>query len=264
MKLPGARLTDQVGNQILPSRPELKAGLVPAATLAAALHLVAAGVLIMDTASSASLTGDKPASVALTLVSSPPADASVIPESSAGQETQAAEPDTPAPAVAPALPAQPSIKASVPSVSRLASPRAVRPVRQRDAERASQSAPTTQTAQAPGANQPQTAAPAKDSAGAAAESSFEGRLLQAVQAEAQRRYPASARLMGLTGQAVVSFEYRDGSVHTASLAQSSGSPLLDRAALAAVQDASFPQPPTALAGRTLVNLVHVKFDLAGN
>ncbi len=98
----------------------------------------------------------------------------------------------------------------------------------------------------------------------AVEASFEGRLLQAVQAEAARRYPVAARLMGVTGQAVVAFEYRDGSVHVTGLMRASGFPALDRAALAAVQDASYPPPPAELAGRTLVKIVHVKFELTGD
>jgi protein TonB len=101
-------------------------------------------------------------------------------------------------------------------------------------------------------------------AAAAAEASFEGRLLQAVQAEARRSYPAAARLMGITGQATVGFDYRDGAVRVMGLTQSSGSPSLDRAALAAVQNASYPPPPAELAGRTLVKVVHVKFELNSN
>ena len=114
---------------------------------------------------------------------------------------------------------------------------------------------------------PRTVETAKDAApqltvvSAAAEASFEGRLLQAVQAEAQRSYPAAARMMGVTGQAAVGFEYRDGTVRVTGLSQSSGSPMLDRAALAAVQDARYPAAPAALAGRTLAKLVHVRFEL---
>jgi protein TonB len=98
-------------------------------------------------------------------------------------------------------------------------------------------------------------------AAAAAEASFEGRLLQAVQTEARRSYPASARLMGITGQAVVAFDYHDGAVRVTRLAQSSGSPILDRAAMAAVQDANYPPPPLELAGHILTKVVHVKFEL---
>jgi len=45
------------------------------------------------------------------------------------------------------------------------------------------------------------------------------------------------------------------------LTQTSGSPVLDRAALAAVRNASYPPPSGDLAGRTLVKVVHVKFEL---
>ncbi len=103
--------------------------------------------------------------------------------------------------------------------------------------------------------------PAAASGGSAAEASFEGRLLQAVQAEARRNYPAAARLMGITGRVTVGFTYRDGVVHVTGVTQSSGTASLDRAALAAVQNASYPPPPAELAGHTLVKIVHVKFEL---
>ena len=96
---------------------------------------------------------------------------------------------------------------------------------------------------------------------AAAAASFEARLLAAVQAEARRNYPASARMMGVTGQAVVSFDYRDGAVHVTGLVQTSGSPSLDHAAMDAVQHADYPQPPPALSGQTLSKRVHVRFEL---
>ena len=94
-----------------------------------------------------------------------------------------------------------------------------------------------------------------------AQASFEGRLLQIIQAEARRNYPAAARMMGMKGQAVISFEYHDGKVRVLGLVRSSGSPALDRAALAAVQNAAVPLPPAELAGKTLSDLVHVQYDL---
>ncbi len=104
--------------------------------------------------------------------------------------------------------------------------------------------------------------PAAAPVSSAAEASFEGRLLQAVQAEARRSYPAAARLMGTTGEAAIAFEYCDGRVRVTSLLQGSGSPALDRAATAAVQNASYPAPPAELAGRILAKVVHVKFEMA--
>ncbi len=68
-------------------------------------------------------------------------------------------------------------------------------------------------------------------------------------------------MMGMTGQAVISFQYQDGKVRVIGLARSSGSAALDRAALAAVQNAAMPPPPPDLAGKTLSDWVHVEYDL---
>ncbi len=157
------------------------------------------------------------------------------------------------------LPPKPNQALPVTSL-KVASIRTPRPVASRAvplvAQRQAAPAPSAAAARlASDAPTQQAAAPA------AVEASFETLLLQAVQAEARRSYPAAARLMGSTGQAVVAFEYRDGAVHVTGLAQTSGSPVLDRAALAAVRNASYPPPPGDLAGRTLVKLVHVKFEL---
>ncbi len=123
-------------------------------------------------------------------------------------------------------------------------------------------AAVAEPAPAPPAGPPASATP--PAASAAANASFESRLLAAVEAEAQRHYPSAARLMGVTGQAIVSFQYHDGLVHEVALELTSGSPMLDRAAIAAVEDASYPQPPADLLGHTLNRLVHVRFSLTAD
>ena len=89
------------------------------------------------------------------------------------------------------------------------------------------------------------------------ETSLEARIRDAVQAAV--RYPAAARMMDVTGRARVQLDYRDGAVHGPLLAQSSGTPMLDQAALSAAQDAHYPATPPALAGRLMRFLVWVEF-----
>jgi protein TonB len=86
---------------------------------------------------------------------------------------------------------------------------------------------------------------------------LEARIREAVQAAAH--YPAAARMMGVTGRARVQLDYRDGAADGPSLAQSSGMPILDRAALAAAQRAHYPATPRELAGRLMHFLVWVEF-----
>ncbi|MBN3727590.1 energy transducer TonB, partial [Burkholderia sp. Ac-20379] len=92
-----------------------------------------------------------------------------------------------------------------------------------------------------------------------ADASFEGALRGAIQAALH--YPESARLAQMSGRARVAFRYRDGAVSDVRLVASSGGGLLDRAALAAVRDASYPKPPAQLAGQTLAEQLWVTFDL---
>ncbi len=67
--------------------------------------------------------------------------------------------------------------------------------------------------------------------------------------------------MHLQGRAQIGFTFRDGAVRDIALTQTSQSGLLDRAALAAVRDASYPPAPRPLAGTALALLVWVNFDL---
>jgi protein TonB len=90
-------------------------------------------------------------------------------------------------------------------------------------------------------------------------SGLEARIRQAVQEAAI--YPASARIMHLQGRTQVRFDYTDGTAATLDVATSSTSPILDRAALAAVRNAALPRAPAPIGARTLPVLVWVNFHL---
>jgi protein TonB len=90
---------------------------------------------------------------------------------------------------------------------------------------------------------------------------FEQRLLAAVQAAVDGHYPSAARLMHQEGQADVGFDYFDGQVSHIALVQSSGSALIDKAALATVHDARYPPPPEKLLHQQQHYEVWVKFRL---
>lgn len=90
--------------------------------------------------------------------------------------------------------------------------------------------------------------------------SFEDRVRAAVQASV--RYPYAGRLAHLSGRAQVAFVYLDAKVSGVRLATSSGSDLLDAAALQAVSAAQFPSPPATLAGKRLAFEIWVRFTLS--
>ena len=92
------------------------------------------------------------------------------------------------------------------------------------------------------------------------QSVFQARVRDAVQAAVH--YPAAARMMGLTGRARVQLDYQNGVVDDPSLAQSSGTPMLDHAAITAAEAAHYPAPPPELAGRFMRFLVWVEFTSA--
>jgi protein TonB len=90
-----------------------------------------------------------------------------------------------------------------------------------------------------------------------AEDSLRGRIRDAVQAAV--RCPAAARMMGLSGKAGVAFDYRDGALMGGvQLTRSTGAPMLDAAALAAVRDAHYPKPPPEVANHMLRLLIWVE------
>ncbi len=86
---------------------------------------------------------------------------------------------------------------------------------------------------------------------------FSAKIKAAVQGAV--RYPPAARMMHRQGQARVAFDYLDGKVSQAHLVQSSGFPMLDRAAVAAVKNAAYPMPLAKLVHRLLHMSVWVQF-----
>lgn len=84
----------------------------------------------------------------------------------------------------------------------------------------------------------------------------------AVQAVANEVYPQAAQMAQESGTPEVSFIYRNGVVTDITLAQSSGYPLLDDAALRAARIAHYPPPPPGFAGRTYTVTVAVIFQMA--
>jgi periplasmic protein TonB len=81
--------------------------------------------------------------------------------------------------------------------------------------------------------------------------------------ERYRRYPESARKLGLKGSPTVRFFLdREGQVTLAEVTESSGSPILDQEALATVRRASpWPVPPSDVPDRYLENFVRIEFRI---
>lgn len=111
---------------------------------------------------------------------------------------------------------------------------------------------------------PPPAAPPSEVASSAGQASALSRFAATVRSAVQTavQYPIAAAAQGLRGRTQVSFVYADGRISDVQLVISSGSALLDRAALEAVQRARYPAPPHALAGQTLPFLVWVQFYAA--
>lgn len=106
---------------------------------------------------------------------------------------------------------------------------------------------------------PPARAPSVDRAPAdgAAEAAFAARMRQAVQDAL--RYPAAARMMGVTGRTRLELDYRAGSLTGVSLVQSAGRQLLDDAA--AARSAHYPAPPPDFADRKMRFLIWVSFTV---
>lgn len=117
--------------------------------------------------------------------------------------------------------------------------------------------PQPQVHRKPAARPAQQQAAASAAPSAAAMSSFQGQMRRAV--ESALIYPASARASGLHGRARVTFDFLDGRASAVSVSQSSGSPVLDQAALATVRSAHYPSPPPDLSHRTLHLSIFVEF-----
>jgi protein TonB len=84
---------------------------------------------------------------------------------------------------------------------------------------------------------------------------YNARLNAAVQAAF--RIPSAAADMGFKGRVRVEFTLRDGVVTDARVVQPCGLPMIDRAALAAVQSAKYPPPPQVLQGKSGVYQIWV-------
>jgi periplasmic protein TonB len=176
----------------------------------------------------------------------------------------------PAPAPAPVQPPKPPepkpiVHAPVPvhHVARVVPPRPVpRPPAPVQAPVVPASPPSASPTEAPSAPPPPPSPPpppAAAAAPAAPPASFEGELRAAIQAAL--RYPESARMAGMSGRTRVGFRYRDGLASDVTVLVSSGSDLLDRAAVAAVRDAAYPKPAPAFVGKTLPEQIWVTFNL---
>lgn len=110
--------------------------------------------------------------------------------------------------------------------------------------------PATQTASPP-PNAPD------PEAGAIAQ--LTGQVQRAVQQAAA--YPPVARRMALQGRVQIRFDYAGGAVSDIAVAHQSDAPILDRAAMQAVRDASYPPAPAPIGRRRLAMLVWVDFRL---
>jgi protein TonB len=91
---------------------------------------------------------------------------------------------------------------------------------------------------------------------------LEGRMHQAVQRAVV--YPMAASEMHLLGRVQVAFTLHDGRVEDVGMVRGSGFPILDRAALAAVRSASYPNTPTVQQDRSLRFRVWVAFRPTGD
>jgi protein TonB len=76
-------------------------------------------------------------------------------------------------------------------------------------------------------------------------------------------YPRAAQVMSIEGATEVGFEYQDGAARHVRVVRSSGSPILDQAALNAVRHASLPAAPAALNGQILKFRIWLRFHFNG-
>jgi periplasmic protein TonB len=231
--------------------------------IAAAHGLILSGLFA---GMSAAPPPDEPVTIALVMVEEKPADAAVVATAEPQQEIAPTEPviettiEPALPAPAPkievaAIPAaQPPIAPSL--VRPAAHPPTPRPSRVLAARQSAVAAPAVASAVA--ASTPAISAPTKNGqAEQMAEDALRRRIRDAVQAAV--RCPPAARMMGQSGKAGVTFDYRDGAlIGGVQLARSTGTPILDEAALSAVRDARYPKPPQEVGSRPLRLLIWVE------
>ena len=81
-------------------------------------------------------------------------------------------------------------------------------------------------------------------------------------AQAAFEVPGAVTALGFKGRARVEFNLRDAVASAVQIVQSSGLGAMDRAALKAVQNAVYPQPPASLQGKELRYQIWVTHDTA--
>ena len=74
-------------------------------------------------------------------------------------------------------------------------------------------------------------------------------------------YPIAAKAAGIQGNSRVAFDFRDGRVSNFEILQTSGSQIIDRAAIAAIASAVIPTPPVEINGRQFRFALVVTFSL---
>lgn len=78
----------------------------------------------------------------------------------------------------------------------------------------------------------------------------------------QKFYPETARAQPLLGRVKVEFTVnRAGQIVRSRIAESSGLPVLDEAAMAMLRRASLPPPPSEISGDTFVFLLPIRFEM---
>jgi protein TonB len=81
-------------------------------------------------------------------------------------------------------------------------------------------------------------------------------------AQAAFEVPGAVTALGFKGRARLEFNLRDAVASAVHIVQSSGLGAMDRAALKAVQNAAYPQPPASLQGKELRYQIWVTHDTA--
>ncbi len=199
----------------------------------------------------------------------PPVNPVPKPQPVTQQQPVAQDIPLPKPSVAPevaSLPAQPkpSVVLPPPRVARRLPPKPGRPpllAVRRPASMATTATPPVPTPALATAALTATAPGAAARNGSAqteprAEDTLRGQIRDAVQAAV--RCPPAAQMMGRSGRAGVAFDYRDGVITgELRLVRSTGTPMLDAAALTAVRDAHYPKAPPEVADQVLRLLIWV-------
>jgi len=190
----------------------------------------------------------------------PPDPPAAEPPAAEQPATEQPAPEQPAP-VPEVATAAPKVMTTPPPLPARAMPRPIVPRKSGKATALAEAAEPKVTAAVamPAARPPASGSAASDRH---VEGTLIGRIRNAVQAAAQ--CPATARMMRQSGKAGVAFDYRDGAmVGGVQVAQSSGLPVLDAAALSAVRTAHYPEAPPEEMNRVLHLLVWVEEPCGG-